>query len=147
MIHRGMFSGIVVCAVLIAACEPVTLVTLKDDTCPLPKSLANTDKDRLIKFSAEASGVAATIDAAKLGTELSSKVKENYPAADDVNRIYALTYAACVSCRVNPVDVQACSAGFRQAIAATTGNRVETDVWKDAESYSSSLLSRLDTAN
>lgn len=78
---------------------------------------------------------------AKLDADLQSALKRNYPDAEDVNRIYAMSYAACVSCRVDPNDVKGCAQRFDDIIDNFTPK--ETDPSHPAKGYRSKLLEPL----
>ena len=119
-----MVLGLVATTVM-GCCNGVQMVRLDKDTCPLPNALSNAEKDKLIKFSLDVSGIAKGVTGGKLETELTDKTKETFPAADDVNRIFALTYAACVACRVNAQDVRFCGDTFNKVIVAMAPKKTE----------------------
>ena len=98
----------------------VDTVVIKPHTCPLPQDLSTIDQNKVKKFGAEISGLMSSLAGAKLDADLQGALKKNYPDAGDVNRIYALSYAACVSCRVDPTDVKGCAHQFDQIIDSFT---------------------------
>ena len=108
---------------LLAGCQQqprVDSVVIKPNTCPLPQDLSTVDQNKVKKFGAEISGLMASLAGAKLDANLQGALKKNYPDAGDVNRIYALSYAACVSCRVDPNDVKGCAHEFDKIIDSFT---------------------------
>ena len=75
--------------------------------------------------------------------ELKNKIERDYPAADDVNRIYALSFAACVACRLYPADVKGCAERFNKIIDRYTLQRIESPAADEAEKYRGLLMKPL----
>ncbi len=119
----------------------VDSVVINPNTCPLPEDLSTDDQHKVKKFGAEISGLMSGLAGGKLNTDLQSALKRNYPDAGDVNRIYAMSYAACVSCRVDPNDVKGCAQRFDDIIDNFTPK--ETDPSHPAKGYRSKLLEPL----
>ncbi len=119
----------------------VDTIVIKPNTCPLPEDLSTEDQHRVKKFGAEISGLMSSLAGGKLDADLQSALKENYPDAGDVNRIYALSYAACVSCRVDPNDVKGCAQRFDDILDNFTAK--ETVSGHPAKVYRSKLLNPL----
>ena len=118
----------------------VDSVIIKPNTCPLPQDLSTVDQNKVKKFGAEISGLMASLAGAKLDADLQGALKKNYPDAGDVNRIYALSYAACVSCRVDPTDVKGCAHQFDKIIDSFTP---QTPSNHPTKSYRAKLLKPL----
>jgi hypothetical protein len=118
-------------------------VRIDPDTCPLPANLANEDQHKVAKFAGEVTGITKNIGSARVDTSLDNAIKTNYPGADDVNKIYALGYTACVACRVNPGNVNDCADNWRKIIGRYTAHREESSAIDNAQKYSESLLAPL----
>ena len=119
----------------------IDTVVIKPNTCPLPEDLSTEDQNKVKKFGADISGIMSSLAGAKLDADLQSALKRNYPDAGDVNRIYAMSYAACVSCRVDPNDVKGCAQRFDDIIDNFTPK--ETAPTHPAKGYRSKLLKPL----
>ncbi|WNM59659.1 hypothetical protein [Candidatus Nitrospira allomarina] len=129
---------------LILGCQQqhrVDSVVIKPNTCPLPEDLSTDDQHKVKKFGAEISGLMTSLAGGKLDADVQSALKRNYPDAGDVNRIYAMSYAACVSCRVDPNDVKGCAQRFDDIIDKFTPQ--ETAPSHPAKGYRSKLLEPL----
>ena len=130
---------------IVAACSGPTITdyVVKEGSCPLPENLPKEDIDKMMKFAGEVTGIVKFIGGVKFDTELKSKIKRDYPAADDVNRIYALTFAACIGCRLHPADVKGCAKRFDKIIDTYTSQRIESPATTEAENYRRKLLEPL----
>lgn len=132
--------------VIATACtvgHQITDYVVKEGSCPLPENLPKEDIDKIKKFGGEVTGIVKFIGAVKFDTELKSKIKRDYPAADDVNRIYALTFAACIGCRLHPEDIKGCAKRFDKIIDTYTSQRIESPATTEAENYRRKLLKPL----
>ena len=121
-----------------ACASRVDTVTIKPETCPLPESLSSDDQTKVKKFGAEISGLMATLTGGKLQADVESKLDREYPDAADVNRIYALSYSACVACRLDPNDVKGCAQRFDEIIEAHPQSAVSAP--GSAKDYRSKML-------
>lgn len=119
----------------------VDTVVIQPHTCPLPEDLSTEDQHKVKKFGAEISGLMSSLAGGKLDADVQGALERNYPDAGDVNRIYALSYAACVSCRVDPNDVKGCAQRFDDIIDKFTPK--ETAPTHPAKGYRSKLLEPL----
>jgi hypothetical protein len=119
----------------------VDTVVIKPETCPLPEELSSVDQDKVKKFGAEISGLMTSLAGGKIDADVQSALKRTYPDAGDVNRIYALSYAACVSCRLDPNDVKACANQFDKIIDSFTTKKVDSD--HPSKTYRSKLMKPL----
>jgi hypothetical protein len=124
-----------------ACASRVDTVTIKPETCPLPESLSSDDQTKVKKFGAEISGLMATLTGGKLQADVESKLDREYPDAADVNRIYALSYSACVACRLDPNDVKGCAQRFDEIIEAHLQSAVSAP--GPAKDYRSKMLTPL----
>jgi len=131
--------------VLVSSCCTATTFRIDDKTCPLPPALSDTDKDQMVKFAGEVTGIAKGVAGVKLETELTNKVKETYPNAGDVNRIFALSYAACVACRLNPNSPSVCASSFQTVLANVAPKKAEAgkSSLEDAARYEEKVLNPL----
>lgn len=116
-------------------------VVIQPKTCPLPKELSSVDQDKVRKFGAEISGLMTSLAGGKMDADVQSALKRSYPDAGDVNRIYALSYAACVSCRLDPNDVKGCANQFDRIIDSFTTKKVDSD--HPSKIYRSKLMKPL----
>lgn len=90
------------------------------------------------KFSGDVSGIITSVAGASASGEIQGALEKYYPAAHDVNRIYALSYAACVACRLDPTDVKGCAQRFDQIIDANHAKREESV--RTSEAYRKQVL-------
>lgn len=127
------FAPLVLLLALSGCGGSVTEVPIKGETCPLPTSLADEDRETMKKFSGDVSGIIKAVAGVSAAGEIQGKLEKYYPAAHDVNRVYALSYAACVSCRLDPTDVKGCAQRFNDIIAANNAKRDESA--RTAEAY------------
>jgi hypothetical protein len=132
---------IIACLFLLtqACTSRVDTVAIKPETCPLPRSLSTEDQDKVKNFGAEISGLMSTLAGGKLQADVESKLEREYPDAADVNRIYALSYSACVACRLDPTDVKACAQRFDEIIES----HPQSGASAPAKSYRSQMLEPL----
>ncbi len=130
---------------LLASCKSneIQEVLVDNGACFLPPSLDENEIERVIKFGTNISGIAKYVAGVEIETEIDSNINNYYPAADDVNRIYALTFAACVSCRVTPEKISACAARFDSIIAKYTSQTNESTALNRAEEYQKNIFSKL----
>ena len=119
----------------------VDTIVIKPNTCPLPEDLSTEDQHKVKKFGGEISGLMSSLAGGKLDADLQGALKRNYPDAGDINRIYALSYAACLSCRVDPNDVKSCAQRFDDILDNFTAK--ETVSGHPAKVYRSKLLNPL----
>ncbi len=111
------------------------------DSCPLPPSLADEAKDEIKKFSGEVSGLIKAVAGVSASGDIQNTVEKHYPDSHDVNRIYALSYTACVSCRLDPTDVKGCAQRFSDIINANHAKREAAA--QTAEAYHKQVLDPL----
>lgn len=93
------------------------------------------------QFSASVSGIITSVAGGSASGEIQGALEKYYPAAHDVNRIYALSYAACVACRLDPTNVKGCADGFHAIINANHAKREESV--RTAETYRQQVLQPL----
>lgn len=118
--------------------QHVDTVVIKPETCPLPQSLSVEDQSKIERFGAEISGLMSSLTGAKLQADVQNKLQREYPDAADVNQIYALSYSACVACRLDPNDVKDCAQRFDEIIETNSKNTAS--VPGPANNYRSQLL-------
>lgn len=124
-----------------ACASRVDTVTIKPETCPLPQSLSSEDQNKVKNFGAEISGLMSTLTGGKLQADVESKLDREYPDAADVNRIYALSYSACVACRLDPNDVKGCAQRFDEIIESNSKSAAPTP--GPAKDYRTKMLTPL----
>lgn len=113
-------------------------VQIKGESCPLPPSVADEDRNTIKKFSGDVTGIIKAVAGVSASGDIQGALEKYYPAAHDVNRIYALSYAACVACRLDPNDVRGCATRFNEIITANHAKREESV--RTAEAYHKQLL-------
>lgn len=118
---------------LMSGCGGVKEVEVKGESCPLPSNIADEDRNNIKKFSGDVHGIISSVAGVSASGDIQGALEKYYPAAHDVNRIYALSYAACVSCRLDPKDVSGCAQRFDEIIKANHAKREESA--RTAESY------------
>lgn len=123
---------------LTPGCGSSDEVQIKEQYCPLPPSVADEDRNNIKKFSGEVSGIIKAVAGVSAAGEIQGALEKYYPAAHDVNRIYALSYAACVACRLDPTDVKGCAQRFDQIIDANHAKREESA--RTADAYRKQVL-------
>jgi hypothetical protein len=123
---------------LLQGCGSSDEVQIKGEYCPLPPSVADEDRNNIKKFSADVSGIIKSVAGINAAGDIQGALERYYPAAHDVNRVYALSYAACVACRLDPTDVKGCAQRFDQIIAANNAKREETS--RTADAYRKQVL-------
>ncbi len=123
---------------LISGCGGTDEVQIKGDSCPLPSSVADEDRNTMKKFSGDVSGIIKAVAGVSASGEIQGALEKYYPAAHDVNRIYALSYAACVACRLDPTDVKGCAQRFNEIINANNAKRDESA--RTSEAYRKQVL-------
>ncbi len=138
--------GIFLFLIFLTSCQSngIQQVLVENGACPLPPALQQKEVDRVVKFGTNVSGIAKYVAGVEIETEIDSNINELFPAADDVNRIYALTFAACVSCRVAPEKISECATRFDNLIAKYTAQTSESSVsLSRAEEYQTKVLDLL----
>ncbi len=123
---------------LISGCGGTDEVQIKGESCPLPSSVADEDRNTMKKFSGDVSGIIKAVAGVSASGEIQGALEKYYPAAHDVNRIYALSYAACVACRLDPTDVKGCAQRFNEIINANNAKRDESA--RTSEAYRKQVL-------
>ena len=123
---------------LISGCGGTDEVQIKGDSCPLPSSVADEDRNTMKKFSGDVSGIIKAVAGVSASGEIQGALEKYYPAAHDVNRVYALSYAACVACRLDPTDVKGCAQRFNEIINANNAKRDESV--RTSEAYRKQVL-------
>ena len=125
---------------LFLGCQTQTVPTAEvtSNTCPLPKELSSEDLNKVEKFGAEIKGLMSSLAGGSLDAEVQKALKRSYPDAGDVNRIYALSYAACVSCRLDPTDTKGCAQRFDTIIDGFTPTEMEPS--HPAKAYRSKVV-------
>lgn len=127
---------------LMQACaSPADTVTIKPETCPLPRSLSSEDQTKMRNFGAEISGLMSKLAGGKVQADVEGKLDREYPDAADVNRIYALSYSACVACRLDPNDVKGCAQRFDDIIESSS--KTPAPVPSPAKDYRTKMLAPL----
>ena len=119
-------------------CGGTDEVQIKGESCPLPSSVADEDRNTMKKFSGDVSGIIKAVAGVSASGEIQGTLEKYYPAAHDVNRVYALSYAACVSCRLDPTDVRGCAQRFNEIINANNAKRDESA--RTSEAYRKQVL-------
>ncbi|HET6674345.1 MAG TPA: hypothetical protein VFG71_03350 [Nitrospiraceae bacterium] len=128
--------------VLIQGCASrVDSVLIKPETCPLPQSLSTEDQNKVKNFAASISGLMSKLAGGNIQAGVQSQLERDYPDAADVNRIYALSYSACVSCRLDPNDVKGCAQRFDDIIETHPQSLTSTP--SPAKDYRSKMLEPL----
>ncbi|TAJ26066.1 MAG: hypothetical protein EPO64_06985 [Nitrospirae bacterium] len=123
---------------LMQGCGSSDEIQVKAGSCPLPPNVADEDRNTMKKFSGDVSGIITSVAGVSASGEIQGALEKYYPAAHDVNRIYALSYAACVACRLDPNDVKGCAQRFNEIIAANHAKREESA--RTSESYHQQVL-------
>jgi hypothetical protein len=126
---------------LASGCGGVDEVRIKGESCPLPSNIADEDRHNIKKFSGDVHGIITSVAGVSAAGEIQGHLEKYYPAAHDVNRIYALSYAACVSCRMDPADVNGCAQRFDDIINANHAKREEAA--RTAEAYHKQVVNPL----
>ncbi|MDE3034778.1 MAG: hypothetical protein KGJ14_02275 [Nitrospirota bacterium] len=126
---------------LMQGCGGTDEVQVKGESCPLPSSVADEDRNTMKKFSGDVSGIIKAVAGVSASGEIQGALEKYYPAAHDVNRIYALSYAACVACRLDPTDVKGCAQRFSDIVNANHAKREESA--RTAEAYHKQVLDPL----
>jgi hypothetical protein len=126
---------------LTSGCGGVDEVRIRGQSCPLPSNVADEDRHNMKKFSGDVSGIIKSVAGVSASGEIQGALEKYYPAAHDVNRIYALSYAACVSCRLDPNDVNGCAQRFDDIINANHAKREEAA--RTAETYHKQVVNPL----
>jgi hypothetical protein len=129
---------------LVQGCGGGNEVLIKPESCPLPSSVADEDRNTMKKFSGDVTGIVKSVAGISASGEIQGALEKYYPAAHDVNRIYALSYSACVACRLDPSDVNGCSRRFDSIIDANHAKREETV--RTAETYHKKVVGPLQSA-
>jgi len=127
---------------LLTGCSGVEEVSIKGELCPLPPNVADEDRNTMKKFSGDVSGIISSVAGASASGEIQGALEKYYPSAHDVNRVYALSYAACVSCRLDPKDVKGCAQRFNDIITANNAKREESA--RTSEAYRKQVLGPMD---
>ncbi|MFM8550914.1 MAG: hypothetical protein ACKOCD_01140 [Nitrospiraceae bacterium] len=138
--HRSLSAALLVLAglLLVQGCGGTDEVQIKAGSCPLPSSVADEDRNTMKKFSGDVSGIITSVAGVSASGEIQGALEKYYPAAHDVNRVYALSYAACVSCRLDPNDVKGCAQRFNDIINANNAKRDESA--RTAEAYHKQMV-------
>lgn len=123
---------------LLQGCGGRDEVQIKGESCPLPPYVADEDRNTMKKFSGDVSGIIKAVAGVSAAGEIQGALEKYYPAAHDVNRVYALSYAACVACRLDPTDVNGCAQRFNAIIAANIAKREESV--RTSEAYRKQVL-------
>jgi hypothetical protein len=126
---------------LIQGCGSSDVIPIKPESCPLPPNVADEDRNTIKKFSGDVSGIIKAVAGVSAAGDIQGALEKYYPAAHDVNRIYALSYAACVACRLDPADVKGCAQRFDEIINANHAKREESA--RTANAYRTQLLAPL----
>lgn len=126
---------------LLSGCGSSDQIQIKAGYCPFPPNVADEDKNTMKQFSASVSGIITSVAGGSASGEIQGALEKYYPAAHDVNRIYALSYAACVACRLDPTNVKGCADGFHAIINANHAKREESV--RTAETYRQQVLQPL----
>ncbi|HEX2055319.1 MAG TPA: hypothetical protein VHF07_02425 [Nitrospiraceae bacterium] len=134
-------SGLFMLMLTQACTSRVDTVTIKPETCPLPQSLSTEDQNKVKNFGADVSGLVSSLTGVKLQADVESKLEREYPDAADVNRIYALSYSACVACRLDPNDVKSCAQRFDEIIESNSKSAASTP--SPAKDYRARMLTPL----
>lgn len=121
-----------------SGCGGVNEVQIKGESCPLPSSIADEDRHNIKKFSGDVHGIITSVAGVSASGDIQGALEKYYPAAHDVNRVYALSYAACMSCRLDPGDVKGCAQRFDDIINANHAKRDESV--RTAEAYRNQVL-------
>ena len=126
---------------LVQGCGSSDQIQIKEGYCPFPPNVADEDKNTMKQFSASVSGIVTSVAGGSASGEIQGALEKYYPAAHDVNRIYALSYAACVACRLDPTDVKGCAQRFSDIVNANHAKREESA--RTAEAYHKQVLDPL----
>lgn len=131
-ITRAPLLAMIGMLTLTNGCGGVDEVQIKGQSCPLPSTVADEDRNNMKKFSGDVHGIISSVAGISAAGEIQGALEKYYPAAHDVNRIYALSYAACEACRLDPKDVKGCAQRFDEIIEANHAKRQEAARTADA---------------
>ncbi len=134
-------ASIMVLFLLLQGCGSSDQIQIKEGYCPFPPNVADEDKNTMKQFSASVSGIVTSVAGGSASGEIQGALEKYYPAAHDVNRVYALSYAACVACRLDPTDVKGCAQRFSDIVNANHAKREESA--RTAEAYHKQVLDPL----
>lgn len=139
---------LIITALSLSACfhsapKKPNLITLEDATCPLPQAISNVDRDKVKDFGLKISDAFKKIINLDFKTTITDQTNIDFPDAKNVNRIYALTYAGCVACRVNKGNVSACANIFDEIISKFPSSKESggaNEVLNEAINYRNAVL-------
>ena len=120
--------------------KTVEMVSLAAGACPFPTGLSDVDKSKSLDLSGEIGGIVKYIGSADFESKINETLKEKYTQDTHIQMIYALTYSACVSCRVSEAKPTECMAAFKPIIDKYTKFLPESNVFSEYENYSERLL-------
>jgi hypothetical protein len=115
-------------------------VSLRGDICPMATGIAESERQNTLSLNAEIGQIVAKIGNVNLETSISNSLTKRYDQNSQVQMIYALTYSACVSCRVSAANPQQCMAMFKPIIGKYAGILPESSELKDYPSYYKTLI-------
>lgn len=90
---------------------------VKPAMCPLPQALPSEDKNQIKDFGLKIADAFKKIVDLEIKAKIENQTKIDFPDAANVNRIFALTYAACVACNMEKIDRSSCARYFDSLIA------------------------------
>lgn len=120
--------------------SPFKEVSLNKNVCPMPTGISESEKKNTLSLNSEISQIVANIGKVNLETSISNSLKKRYEQDSQVQMIYALTYSACVSCRVSASNPQQCIAMFKPIIGKYAGILPESSDLKDYPAYYETLI-------
>ena|SRR3990167_1001427 len=111
---------------------------ISKDVCPsiaLGEEASNSRADFLLA----ASGLVRAGDA-ELKSNLSRELNSRFAGAEQVNKIYAVSFAACVACRTSAASPDLCMSTFKELLSDITKTKTESAAFDDAIKYSKKLM-------
>jgi hypothetical protein len=118
----------------------VEIISLKPNVCPIPTGLQNYEKTSAKELSTEIGGIVKYIGSVDFETKINETLKKKYNQDTQVQMIYALTYSACVSCRVSSASPTECMNAFRPIIDKYTKFLPESTSFSNYEKYYKEVL-------
>ncbi|WP_262966107.1 hypothetical protein [Methylobacter psychrophilus] len=106
------FAALIIPFLFITGCNGISVEPEKG--CYIPEQISEEDKNMAIDLSAEIKDTTQKIGSAGIKAVVTDKTKSKFVRSGDVNCIYAMTYAACLTCKLTN-DKKECADGFRDA--------------------------------
>jgi len=91
-------------------------VVINGGTCPIPPGLSSTDITKVKKFGGEATNILKQNSLIKAKADIEDNAHKQFAGSSEANKIYALSFAACMACRLQPGEVKACGNLFKDIV-------------------------------